>query len=148
MSPADYPAETATQLSDEPRIGVFICSCGSNIAGVVDVAAVTQYAESLPNVAHAENTMYTCSADSLKLMQDRIREKKLNRVIVSSCTPRTHEPIFRETIRDLVPSYTALAVHAAPLSDWREIQRLLDHYFNDLPASRHDSASSLRPNSK
>jgi heterodisulfide reductase subunit A-like polyferredoxin len=100
VSPAEYPPETEVQLQDKPRIGVFICSCGSNIAGVVDVAAVTQYAASLPNVVHAENTMYTCSADSLKLMQERIRDKRLNRVIVSSCTPRTHEPIFRETIRD------------------------------------------------
>jgi heterodisulfide reductase subunit A-like polyferredoxin len=97
---AEYPQEMAVLPSDEPRIGVFICSCGSNIAGVVDVAAVTGYAASLPNVVHAENTIYTCSADSLKLIQERIREKSLNRVIVSSCTPRTHEPIFRDTIRE------------------------------------------------
>jgi heterodisulfide reductase subunit A-like polyferredoxin len=100
VTPAEYPPETKVSRADEPRIGVFICSCGSNIAGVVDVASVTAYAETLPFVAHAENTMYTCSADSLKLIQDRIREKGLNRVIVSSCTPRTHEPIFRDTIRE------------------------------------------------
>jgi heterodisulfide reductase subunit A-like polyferredoxin len=98
--PAEYPPEIQVQPEDEPRIGVFICSCGSNIAGVVDVAEVTRYAAGLPNVAHAENTMYTCSADSLKLIQERIAEKGLNRVIVSSCTPRTHEPIFRDTIRE------------------------------------------------
>ena len=79
---------------------MFICSCGSNIAGVVDVDDVTEYAGTLPNVVHAENTMYTCSADSLKLIQERIEEQALNRVIVSSCTPRTHEPIFRDTIRE------------------------------------------------
>ena len=100
VAPAEYPPEIQVLPEDEPRIGVFICSCGSNIAGVVDVAAVTGYAASLPDVVHAENTMYTCSADSLKLIQERIREKGLNRVIVSSCTPRTHEPIFRETIRE------------------------------------------------
>ncbi len=100
VTPAEYPPETTVLPEDEPRIGVFICSCGSNIAGVVDVADVTAYAETLPNVAHAENTMYTCSADSLKLIQERIEEKGLNRVIVSSCTPRTHEPIFRDTIRE------------------------------------------------
>ncbi len=99
VTPAEYPPETKVSPEDEPRIGVFICSCGSNIAGVVDVADVTAYAETLPHVAHAENTMYTCSADSLKLIQERIEEKGLNRVIVSSCTPRTHEPIFRDTIR-------------------------------------------------
>jgi heterodisulfide reductase subunit A-like polyferredoxin len=99
VAPPEYPAETPVTPEDEPRIGVFICSCGSNIAGVVDVAEVTRYAATLPDVAHAENTMYTCSADSLKLIQERIKEHNLNRVIVSSCTPRTHEPIFRDTIR-------------------------------------------------
>ena len=95
-----YRPEIPVAITDEPRIGVFICSCGSNIAGVVDVDAVVDYAKTLPNIAHAENTIYTCSADSLKLIQERIAEHGLNRVIVSSCTPRTHEPIFRETIRE------------------------------------------------
>jgi len=100
ITPAEYPPETQVSPQDEPRVGVFICSCGSNIAGVVDVDDVTEYAGTLPNVVHAENTMYTCSADSLKLIQERIEEQALNRVIVSSCTPRTHEPIFRDTIRE------------------------------------------------
>ena len=95
-----YPPEIPVAITDDPRIGVFICSCGSNIAGVVDVDAVVEYAKTLPNVVHAENTIYTCSADSLKLIQERIAEHRLNRVIVSSCTPRTHEPIFRDTIRE------------------------------------------------
>ncbi len=99
VTPAEYPPELEVQPGDTPRIGVFICSCGSNIAGVVDVTSVTDHARTLPGVAHAENTMYTCSADSLKLIQERIREHGLNRVIVASCTPRTHEPIFRDTIR-------------------------------------------------
>jgi heterodisulfide reductase subunit A-like polyferredoxin len=99
VTPAEYPPEIKVTPEDETRVGVFICSCGSNIAGVVDVEDVTQYADTLPNVVHAENTMYTCSADSLNLIQERIAEKGLNRVIVSSCTPRTHEPIFRDTIR-------------------------------------------------
>jgi heterodisulfide reductase subunit A-like polyferredoxin len=99
VSPPEYPPEIEVSPEVEPRVGVFICSCGSNIAGVVDVGVVTEYAGTLPNVVHTENTMYTCSADSLKLIQERIGEKELNRVIVSSCTPRTHEPIFRDTIR-------------------------------------------------
>lgn len=99
VTPAEYPPEIQVSPEDEARVGVFICSCGSNIAGVVDVGDVTRYAETLPSVVHSENTMYTCSADSLKLIQERIQEKGLNRVIVSSCTPRTHEPIFRDTIR-------------------------------------------------
>jgi heterodisulfide reductase subunit A-like polyferredoxin len=100
VSPAEYPPETKVSPEDEARIGVFICSCGSNIAGVVDVSDVTKYAGTLRDVVHTENTMYTCSADSLKLIQDRIEEHQLNRVVVSSCTPRTHEPIFRDTIRE------------------------------------------------
>jgi heterodisulfide reductase subunit A-like polyferredoxin len=94
-----YPAESDVS-KDEPRIGAFICSCGSNIAGVVDVKAVVDYATTLPGVVHAENTIYTCSADSLKLIQERVEEFNLNRVVVASCTPRTHEPLFRDTIRE------------------------------------------------
>jgi heterodisulfide reductase subunit A-like polyferredoxin len=96
---ATYPPEHEISLGDEPRIGCFVCSCGNNIAGVIDVDAVTAYAATLPGVVHAENTTYTCSADSLALIQERIEEHGLNRVLVASCTPRTHEPIFRETIR-------------------------------------------------
>jgi len=99
VEPPVFPPEIEVTLEDEPRIGCFVCSCGSNIAGVVDVAEVTGYAAHLPDVIHAENTIYTCAADSLKLIQERIEEHSLNRVIVASCTPRTHEPIFRETIR-------------------------------------------------
>jgi heterodisulfide reductase subunit A-like polyferredoxin len=100
VTPAEYPPEMEIKPEDEPRIGVFVCSCGSNIAGVVDVDELTAYAGSLPDVVHAENTIYTCSADSLKLIQEQIQEHGINRVIVSSCTPRTHEPIFRDTIRE------------------------------------------------
>lgn len=100
IAPKVLPPETAVAPTDERRIGVFVCSCGNNIAGVVDVAEATRYAATLPGVVHAENTMYTCSPDSLKLIKERIREHNLNRVIVASCTPRTHEPLFRETIRE------------------------------------------------
>jgi len=99
VEPPVFPPEIEVAPEDEPRIGCFVCSCGSNIAGVIDVTDVTEYASHLPDVVHAENTIYTCAADSLKLIQERIEEHGLNRVIVASCTPRTHEPIFRETIR-------------------------------------------------
>jgi len=99
VEPPVFPPEIEVTPEEEPRIGCFVCSCGSNIAGVIDVADVTEYASYLPDVVHAENTIYTCSADSLKLIQECIKEHGLNRVIVASCTPRTHEPIFRETIR-------------------------------------------------
>ena len=99
VSEAAYPPESPLADDDEVRVGVFVCSCGNNIAGVVEVDRVVQHAMSLPQVVHAENAMYTCSPDSLKLIQQRIKEHRLNRVIVASCTPRTHEPIFRETVR-------------------------------------------------
>ncbi|MFX1370192.1 MAG: FAD-dependent oxidoreductase, partial [Promethearchaeota archaeon] len=82
------------------RIGVFVCHCGLNIAASVDVAAVSDYAKSLPNVEHSADLMFTCSSDGLAIIQASIRNHNLNRVIVASCTPRTHEPIFRKTIED------------------------------------------------
>ncbi len=97
----EYPPEREVSPNEEARIGAFICSCGTNIAGTVDVKEVTEFARSLPGVVHAENTIYTCSADSLQLIQQRVKELNLNRVIVASCTPRTHEPLFRDTIREV-----------------------------------------------
>jgi len=97
----EYPPEREVSREEEPRIGAFICSCGTNIAGTVDVKEVTEFVKSIPGVVHAENTIYTCSADSLKLIQERVNELNLNRVIVASCTPRTHEPLFRDTIREV-----------------------------------------------
>lgn len=84
-------------VSGEPRVGVFVCHCGSNIAGVVDVEAVSEYAATLPNVVYSTHNLYTCSDSTQKLIQDSIIENNLNRVVVASCSPRTHEPIFRDT---------------------------------------------------
>ena len=84
----------------EPRIGAFICDCGSNIKGIVDVPAVTEYARTLPNVVLAEESKYTCSADFQEKIKEKIKEHHLNRVIVASCTPRTHEPLFQNTIKE------------------------------------------------
>lgn len=93
-----YPAER--DVSDEsPRIGVFICHCGTNIAGVVDVEKVAQYAQTLPHVTHVERNLFSCSQDTQETMKERIREKGLNRIVVAACTPRTHEPLFRETLK-------------------------------------------------
>ena len=83
-----------------PRIGVFICHCGINIGGFVDVPEVTRYAGTLPNVVMSDRNLYTCSADTQTIIKEKIKEYHLNRVIVASCTPRTHEPLFQETIRE------------------------------------------------
>jgi len=94
-----YPDEIDV-MGQESRIGVFVCHCGINIGGIVDVPAVTEYARTLPNVVFAENNLYTCSQDAQKIIKDAIREHKLNRVVVASCSPRTHEPLFQDTIRE------------------------------------------------
>ena len=87
-------------VSDEdPRVGVFICHCGINIGAVVDVPEVVEYATGLPNVVYAEENLYTCSQDTQERIRELIEEHGLNRVVVASCTPRTHEPLFQETIR-------------------------------------------------
>jgi heterodisulfide reductase subunit A-like polyferredoxin len=82
----------------EPRIGVFVCDCGINIAGVVDVKSVCEYASKLPYVVFTGENLFTCSQDSQDRMKEIIREKGLNRVVVSACTPKTHEAIFMDTL--------------------------------------------------
>lgn len=95
----EYPQEH--DVTDEkPRIGVFVCHCGINIAGTVDVEKVTESIRNEPGVVFASHTMYTCSNASLSNIKEQISINRLNRVVVASCTPRTHEPIFRETLRE------------------------------------------------
>ena len=84
---------------EEPRTGVFVCHCGSNIAAVVDVGEVAAYAETLPGVIHVEHNLFSCSQDTQEQMIRVIMERRLNRVVVAACTPRTHEPLFRETLK-------------------------------------------------
>ena len=84
----------------EPRIGVFICNCGINIGSVIDVPKVVEYARTLEGVCHAEEFLFTCSKDSIEKMKEAIGKSDLNRVIVASCTPRTHEPLFRATCEE------------------------------------------------
>ena len=82
-------------MSEEPRVGVFVCHCGINIGGYLDVPDVVKYAETLPDVAYAEANLYTCSSDGLQKIKEAIKKHSLNRVVVASCTPRTHEPLFQ-----------------------------------------------------
>ena len=100
VSKKELPEEL--DVSDQPpRIGVFICHCGINIGGVVDVPDVVEYVKTLPDVVYAEHNLYTCSADTQTIIKEKIEENQLNRVIVASCTPRTHEPLFQATIREV-----------------------------------------------
>ena len=85
-------------VGERPRIGVFVCHCGINIGGIVDVPAVRDYAASLPFVDYVADNLYTCSQDTQDIMTEIIKEKNLNRVVVAACTPKTHEPLFQETL--------------------------------------------------
>jgi len=93
-------AEEKDVASEEPRIGVFVCNCGTNIGGIVDVPKVVEYAQSLPGVTYVEDNLFTCSQDTQDKMKEVIEREGLNRVVVAACTPRTHEELFQETLRD------------------------------------------------
>jgi heterodisulfide reductase subunit A len=93
-----YPPERDVSY-EEPRIGVFVCNCGINIGGVVDVPEVRDYAKGLPHVVYVEDNLFTCSQDTQERMKEAIKENHLNRVVVASCSPRTHEPLFQETLK-------------------------------------------------
>ncbi len=86
---------------EEPRIGVFVCHCGINISQTVDVKGVAEEMRSVPNVAYSDDLMYACAPDGQEKIKELINEHKLNRVIVASCTPRTHAPLFQDTIREV-----------------------------------------------
>ncbi|HUW37885.1 MAG TPA: FAD-dependent oxidoreductase, partial [Rhodocyclaceae bacterium] len=94
-----YPEERDT-TSEEPRVGVFVCRCGANIGRVVDVPGVVEYSKTLKNVVHVEESLFACATNTAKAISDTIRDKGLNRVVVAACTPRTHEPLFRDTLRE------------------------------------------------
>ncbi|UCG69645.1 MAG: hydrogenase iron-sulfur subunit [Thermoplasmata archaeon] len=95
----EYPPEKEVAF-EEPRMGVFICHCGINIGGVVKVPDVVEYVKTLPNVVYAESNPYTCSQDTQQNIKSKIEDHNLNRVVVASCTPRTHEPLFQNTVRE------------------------------------------------
>ena len=95
----EFPPETVV-TGEPPRIGVFVCHCGINIGGIVNVPEVKDYAASLPNVVFVDENLYTCSQDTQESMKEKIVEYRLNRVVVASCSPRTHEPLFQETLQE------------------------------------------------
>jgi len=94
-----YPPERDVS-QEEPRIGVFVCHCGANIGSVVDVPATVEYALTLPNVVYAQEQLFSCATNSAQEITDITKEKGLNRVVVAACSPRTLEPLFRDTLRE------------------------------------------------
>ncbi len=95
----EYPREKEVR-GQRPRVGVFVCHCGTNIGSIVDVPSVVEYARTLPDVVYAEENLFTCSQDTQEKMKEIIEEYKLNRVVVSSCSPSTHEALFQETMKE------------------------------------------------
>ncbi len=98
-APKEFPKEKDV-TGQEARIGVWVCECGINIGATVDVPSVAEYAKTLPGVVYATKTMYACAQDTLQAISLAITEQNLNRVVVASCTPRTHEPLFRNACRE------------------------------------------------
>jgi len=94
-----YPEERDVS-EEEVKVGVFACHCGANIGRVVDIPDLVEYSKTLGHVAHAEEGLFICSTDAAEQIANTIREKGLNRVVVAACTPRTHEPLFRDTLRE------------------------------------------------
>ena len=94
-----YPPEKDV-TEEEAKVGVFVCHCGTNIGRVVDVPSVVDYVSTLDNVVHAQEQLFSCATDSAQSIAETIREKGLNRVVVAACSPRTLEPLFRDTLRE------------------------------------------------
>jgi heterodisulfide reductase subunit A2 len=94
-----YPAERDVS-QEEPRVGVYVCHCGANIGRIVNVPSAVEYAKTLPGVVHAEESLFICSTEAAAMLAEDIRDRGLNRVVVAACTPRTHEPLFRDTLRE------------------------------------------------
>jgi heterodisulfide reductase subunit A len=95
---SEHPDERDIR-GEPPRVGVFVCRCGINIASTVDVPSVVEYASTLPFVEHSQELLFSCSGDSQRVIAEAIREKDLNRMVVCACTPRTHEPLFQSTLQ-------------------------------------------------
>jgi len=132
-----YPPER--DISDEPpRIGVFICHCGINIGAVVDVPAVVEYARTLPDVVYAEHNLYTCSQDTQERIRQRIEEYGLNRVIVASCTPRTHEPLFQDTLRQ-----AGLNPHLFEMANIREQDSWVHHATPEIATQKAEELVAM-----
>jgi len=124
-------------MEEKPRIGVYVCQCGSNIAGPVDTEAVRAFAETLPYVILARSPKYTCSdAGQAEIMND-IKEQRLNRVVVAACSPRMHEPTFRRTVEaaGLNPYYFEMANIREHASWVHDAGQAMDQKAKDLIAA-------------
>ena len=100
MSTPQAPKQPEAAKPEELRVGVFVCDCGLNIAGTVDVKQVVEYAKTIPDVVFVKENRYTCADPGQEEIRKAIREQKLNRVVIAACSPRMHEPTFRRTVSE------------------------------------------------
>ncbi len=143
----EYPPERNVRR-EKPRIGVFVCNCGINIGSVVNVAAVAEYAAKLPNVVHTETFLFTCSQDSIEKIKKAVEDYNLNRVVVASCTPRTHAPLFQSALREAgLNPYLYDHVNIREHSSWvhRERPREATEKARDLVRMAVARARLLKP---
>ena len=126
----ELPLLRVVNPRDEPRIGVFICECGINIGGYIEVQEVLEYVKTLPNVAFAMHNKYSCNEPTQQIIREKIKELNLNRILVAACTPRTHEPLFQNTIREAgLNEYLFCFVSIRELDSWvhmREKEKATD----------------------
>ncbi len=150
ISKRKYPEEI--DVSNKPvRVGVFICHCGTNIGGFLNVPSVVEFAKTLPNVVHAEEGLYACSQDSQDHIKKMIKEHKINRVVVASCSPRTHEPLFQDTIREAgLNSYLFEMANIRDQCSWVHMNEpeLGTEKAKDLVSMAIAKASKLKPLTK
>ncbi|MFZ5632421.1 MAG: NAD(P)-binding protein [Bacillota bacterium] len=143
----EYPPERDVRR-EKPRVGVFVCNCGINIASVVNVPQVAKYAAKLPFVAHTDSFLFTCSQDSIEKIKKAIEENRLNRVVVASCTPRTHAPLFQSALREAgLNPYLYEHVNIREHSSWvhRERPREATEKAGDLVRMAVAKACLLKP---
>jgi heterodisulfide reductase subunit A len=133
----ELPPLKEVKSSDEAKIGVFICRCGINIGGYVDVPNLVDYAKTLPNVVFAMENKYSCSQLTQDIIKEKIQELNLNRVVVAACTPRTHEPLFQKTIREAgLNEYLFNFVSIRELDSWV--------HMHDIPKATDKAKDLLR----
>ncbi|MFX0103033.1 MAG: hydrogenase iron-sulfur subunit [Candidatus Hodarchaeota archaeon] len=111
--------EIPVSSSDTPRIGVFLCHCGINIGGYVDIPEVLEHAKSIEDVTYATANLYTCAMDTQDLIKEKIQEHNLNRIVIAACTPRTHEKLFQETVAEVgLNPYLLTFVSIREMDSW------------------------------
>ena len=145
-----FPAERDVS-KEQPRIGVFVCHCGANIGRIVNVPSTVEYALTLPNVVYAQEQLFSCASNSAREITDITKEKGLNRVVIAACSPRTLEPLFRETLREAgINQYYFEMGNIREHNSWVHSQRerrragQSQGYYQDVGGTRHPSGAFKR----